>query len=127
MTQTADEILYGWVQDLGLDLWLGAPVVFVPTDKVVPTKNDFKSNVLLRLNKVMADKIKDPILVVHSEGQFLLRDGHYRWMLALLNRKNLLQVHMIETDDEVEHTGHNHPGAEECRSGCQEFEEPVDG
>lgn len=121
MTQTADEYMYGWVQDLGLDLWIGAPVVFVPLRKVVPTKNILQLARLLRMSGVVPEKIKDPFLVVHSEGQFLIRDGHYRYAIATMNRKTLLEVQLIETDDEVPATGHIHPSTEECSQGCPKY------
>ena len=120
---TANEQMYGWVQDLGFDLWLGAPQVFVPLARVVPTKNLLQMNVLLRMSKLDAKNFKDPILVVHSEGQFLLRDGHYRYTLAKMRNTNLLEVQLIETDDEVEMTGHVHPSPEPCREGCPKFDE----
>lgn len=115
--------MYGWVQDLGFDLWIGAPEVFVPLHRVVPTTNNLQASKLLRMSKLDAKLFTDPILVVHSEGQFLLRDGLYRVVLAKMKNTNLLQVQMIETEDEVAITGHVHPNTETCREGCPKHDE----
>lgn len=80
---------FEWVYDLNEDLWKDAPVRLVYVDKMMATQHMVTISGMWSIEEMLQGGLRpaEPILLVRRpDGRHLIRDGHHRYVRALLHQ-----------------------------------------